>query len=230
MRKTWKIINNQRGKLNDKTSIPTIFMENNDEITEPKQIADGFCKFFANIGKKYSENIADGQKNFKDYLGSSSNKHSIFLTPTDPNEVSKILNKSKAKTSCGHDNLSMMFIKNISSAICHPLSVIINKSMQSGIVPDCMKLAKVIPIHKSKNKDVFDNYRPISLLPTISKILERVMHNRIYNFLKSNDILYAKQFDFRPKHSTIDAIINLVKDIIENYEKKQITESVFRPI
>ena len=125
-----------------------------------------------------------------------SNKHSLFLAPTDDYEIIKILNNSKAKNSRGHDDLSMMFMKRISTAISHPLSLIINKSMQSGIVPDSMKLAKVIPIHKSKNKQVFDNYRPISLLPTLSKVLERVMHNRLYNFLNSDGLLYDKQYGF----------------------------------
>ena len=90
-----------------------------------------------------------------------------------------------------------------------------------------MKLAKVIPVYKSKNKHKFDNYRPISLLPSMSKIMERIMHKRLYQFLTANNILYPNQYGFRPKHSTTDAIINFVADIINAADVGNLTLSVF---
>ena len=83
--------------------------------------------------------------------------------------------------------------------------------MLNGHVPDIMKIAKVIPVYKAKEQDLFSNYRPISLLPAISKILERVVYKRVYNFLKLNDIFYPSQYGFRSNHSTIDALTEFSK-------------------
>ena len=79
-------------------------------------------------------------------------------------------------------------------------------SLKNGVFPEAMKLAKVVPIFKAKNMQMFTNYRPISLLSSISKIFEKVMPQRLYSFLQQHDILYDGQFGFCPKHSTIDAI------------------------
>ena len=97
----------------------------------------------------------------------------------------------KSKKSCGHDNLSMLFIKQIGLEISNPISILVNKSLESGIVPNIHKMAKVIPIYKSKEKDLFSNYRPISLLPSMSKILEKIMYKRLYEFL-TKKIYYIK--------------------------------------
>ena len=92
----------------------------------------------------------------------------------------------KGKNSSGHDNINSKLFKAVDSCIIKPISILINKSIQHGIVPDIMKLAKVIPIYKAKAKDDFSNYRPISLLPTLSKGLEKVVHKRVYSFLTQN--------------------------------------------
>ena len=84
------------------------------------------------------------------------------------------------------------------------------KALQKGIVPDKMKIAKVVPIFKSSAQTLLKNYRPISLLSAFSTILERDMNNQLMTFLKTNDILYKHQYRFRPKHSTIHPIIHLL--------------------
>ena len=94
-------------------------------------------------------------------------------------------------------------------------------SLEQGIVPDAMKLAKVIPIYKSKSKELFNNYRPISLLSNMSKVLEKVVHNRLYYFLITNSILYDKQYGFRPKRSTIDAITEFTAGILPSLDIKK---------
>ena len=90
-----------------------------------------------------------------------------------------------------------------------------------------MKLAKIVPVYKSKEHNKFDNYRPISLLPVVSKVLERVIYNRLYNFFKVNDILDKCQYGFQKYRSTIDAITHLYTDIIKNMENKEYTLAVF---
>jgi hypothetical protein len=87
-----------------------------------------------------------------------------------------IIKSLKPKKSTGHDNISALFICNNKIALNTPITILINKSLESGIVPDACKIAKVTPIYKSKDKESFTNYRPISLLPSTSKILENVIH------------------------------------------------------
>ena len=100
-------------------------------------------------------------------------------------------------------------------------------SLIQGIVPDEMKIAKVIPIFKAKNKELFTNYRPISLLPVISKILEKVVHCRLYSFLTRYNILNDSQYGFRHKHSTINAITEITNDIMSSFDMKHTSLAVY---
>ena len=149
------------------------------------------------------------------------------MTPTDPQEIIKILKELKPKQSTGHDNVSTHFLKQISNNISTPVSILVNKSIQSGTFPDTLKLAKVIPIYKAKAKDNMSNHRPISLLPALSKILEKVVHRRLYHFLEQQNILYTNQFGFRRKHSTIDAVTKFITDVVQSFEHKQSTLAVY---
>ena len=151
----------------------------------------------------------------------------MFMSPTDEVEVCNIITSMKGKTSSGHDHLSSKFIQTIKNSICKPLCIIMNKSFETGLIPKSMKIAKVIPIYKSKGKKEMSNYRPISLLPSTSKILEKLVHKRLYSFCDSNKILYNNQYGFRPKHSTIDAVSKFTADIVSSLESNMITCAVF---
>ena len=229
IRKTFKVINQIIGKTNNKSSIAQTFKVNDTDITDPQKIAQQFCHFFTNIGPKYANDIPPSINTSDHYLklNSHPNINTIFLAPTDPDEISKILKTMKSKTSSGHDNINSKLLKAVESCIVKPISTLINKSIETGIVPDIMKLAKVIPIYKAKNKDELSNYRPISLLPVLSKIMEKVIHKRLYSFLEHNDILYKNQYGFRRKHSTIDAITQFITDATSSLDDKQSVLSVF---
>ena len=86
---------------------------------------------------------------------------------------------------------------------------IIDLSLSSGVVPDQMKIARVIPLFKSGDLSLFTNYRPVSVLPAFSEILERIVHNRLINFLNKYSILSCNQYGFRKNHSTAYALIQL---------------------
>ena len=102
----------------------------------------------------------------------------------------------KPKTSAGHDNISTKLLKALKPAICDPISVIINMSLQSGKVPANMKLAKVLPIYKAKEKTDLANYRPISLLPSTSKILEKIVHCRLYKYFMKHELYHRTNLVF----------------------------------
>ena len=117
--------------------------------------------------------------------------------------------------------------KRIKEGIIAPLTLIINKSVQEGHFPSRMKIADVVPLYKSKNKTNKTNYRPISLLPTLSKLLEKVMYKCTYRFMENTSPIYKGQFGFRIKHSCENAIQNLVGDIIKDEDQGLITTAVF---
>ena len=92
--------------------------------------------------------------------------------------------------------------KKVATEIPKPLSTIFNCSLKTGVVPEQLKIAKTIPIYKKEDVEIFSNYRPVSVLPCFSKILERLMFNRCIDYIDKNSILNEKQFRFRTNHST----------------------------
>ncbi len=120
-----------------------------------------------------------------------------------------------------------MIVKKIAREISEPLSIIFNCSLQSGVVPHQLKVAKVIPIYKKDDAEIFSNYRPVSVLPCFSKILERLMFNRCMDFIDKNNVLNKKQFGFRSNHSTQMAIIELVDKITKSVELNESTLGIF---
>ena len=133
----------------------------------------------------------------------------------------------KPNKSPGHDNIGNFIIKSVGGEIVEPLTRIFNLSLTTGIVPEKTKIAKVIPIYKKAEKDVFSNYRSVSLLPCFSKILERLVFNRCVDFIENHQILNEKQFGFRSKHSTYMAITQLVDTINCAVDKNKSTIGIF---
>ena len=126
------------------------------------------------------------------------------MRPTDALEIIIITNTLNKKRSSGFDNISTIILCSTIDEIATYLAHIINQSFNTEIVPGNLNLktAKVIPIFKSGDNTVLNNYRPISILPAISKVLEKLVCNRLVGFLEENDILYKHQYGFRSKHST----------------------------
>jgi len=108
-----------------------------------------------------------------------------------------------------------------------PLSHVINLSLDTGQFPQEWKAAKIIPLHKSGSTTIFDNYRPISVLPIVSKVIEKIVHKQLMNFLDENKLLSTRQFGFRAKMSTELAATLLLDDIRKNVDKGQLVGAVF---
>lgn len=131
------------------------------------QIAESFNNYFAKIGATTSQNVPRSKTNYTDYLKNSLS-NSMYLESIDPSHVLEIVKHLKPKTSSGHDDISTKLVKETIINIVQPLTHIINRSLDTGIVPDQLKIAKVIPVYKSSDADQLKNYRPISLLPSFS--------------------------------------------------------------
>ena len=158
---------------------------------------------------KMYQKVPKSNKHYSKYL-TNPITNSMFLEPVEPSHIFEIVNKLKPKSSCGHDQISSKMIKDTIQNIAILLSHIINRSLSTGIVPNQLNIAKVIPVYKTSNQDDIKNYRPISLLPAFSKIFEKVMFTKIMSFLNSQKIRYKNQYGFRPKHSTIHPLIHLL--------------------
>ena len=170
--------------------------------------------------------IDPSRVNFKTFL-SKNIKDSFYIEPVSSDEIIRTIDQCKSKYSSGWDNIPMAIIKSVGSHIASPFAHICNLSFLTGIFPSDMKTAKVTPIFKSDARDEFSNYRPISLLPNFSKILEKLMFNRLTNFLNKYEILYEQQYGFRQNFSTDFALIELSDKIAKAMDDKKHMIGIF---
>ena len=189
-------------------------------------IANCFNNFFVDIGPKLASNIKHTGKDYYEYLDEPTQK-CLFMNPVVADEVIKIISKFDQNKSPGHDDIGNFIVKKVAKSIAEPLANIFNLSLSTGSVPEQLKIAKVIPIYKKENVEIFSNYRPVSVLPCFSKILERLVFNRCINYINKYNLLNEKQFGFRPNHSTYMAIIELVDKVANAIEKKETTIGIF---
>ena len=148
-------------------------------------MANEFNTFFATIGSKLASTIdTRNKRSYKSYLTKTILTTFKFNCTLEPEDISKILTSLKTKNSTGHDGISVKLLKTISPGLIKPLTLIINQSLFTGIFPDTLKIAKVIPLYKKESRELVDNYRPVSLLCAISKLFERAAYNQLYNYFK----------------------------------------------
>ena len=149
------------------------------------------------------------------------------FTYTNSDEVRILINNLKPKQSAGHDSISSKLLKDIGHIIAPTISVIINQSLYTGIFPKQLRIAKVIPLFKKGEETSIENYRPISLLSSISKVFERVVFNQLYQYLDVDNLLFDSQYGFRKQHSTELAALELIDLIHKSMDNGQIPVSIF---
>ena len=222
------MINRITNKTTNKSTLIEYLKIDNIEIHKAKEISTEFAKYFSTIGKKYANKIDPSVNSIHTYINNiPNNPATIYLNPTNRSELATLINNLPNKTSKGYDEISNVMLKTLHLSITGPLTLIFNKSLTEGFFPDLMKYADVVPLYKSKEHYLTNNYRPISLLITVSKLLEKVMYKRTYNFLTSSNQLYAGQYGFRKQHSCENAICELVSKIVKNQEQKKPTIGIF---
>lgn len=190
-------------------------MINNEIISNKTDIADSFNNFFTSIGEKLANNIPPQEESPLKYLESLNCPYSFYLLPTNHNEVLKTMKDMKNGSSEDNDLLNANFIKYIMNEIADPLTHIINSSFETGVFPEKMKIARVIPLHKNGDTSKLENYRPISILPIISKITEKIFGSRLKKYFEKNNLFSSMQFGFRSGYST-ELAIQYFKDYISN--------------
>jgi hypothetical protein len=199
-KKTWSLLKEAIGQPPSKEKIEKVVV-NDSPITDPINIAETFNKFFAGVPQKIVNDIPPIPTTPESFLPNKT-FHEMQLQKTSKAEIVSIIMAMQSKSSTDLDGIPMKVLKLVALEIGLPLSHICNLSLSSGIFPSSMKAGKVIPVHKAGDKTLCDNYRPIALLNTFSKILEKVVANRLVDHLDFNKIIGPNQFGFQRSRST----------------------------
>lgn len=221
--KLWKNINTILGK--SKINSELTLSVDGECISDNNKICEVFNEHFSTIGSKLASQIPDTTGDPFRFLSPVS--RSCFLQPASINEVTLLINDLKLNKSPGPDGIPTKIIKNNVVAFSRILSASFNQIVETGSYPECLKTAKVIPVFKSGDRCLVDNYRPISTLSVFNKILEKLLVNRLIKFFDQNSVLYDMQYGFRHGCSTAIAITELVDNILEETDSKKFVGALF---
>ena len=196
-----------------------------DNISEK---AEEFNHFFANVGKKaFLESQEDSLNTttaFDRPIDSDASENPKFRpSPVDIDTVISTFNQLRNTNACGSDGIPFRFLKDSLPVTIFYITIIVNTSIVTGLYPDPWKFPQVIPFHKSGDKDSVNNFRPISLLPIVSKILEKIVANQLMTFLESNKLLANNQHGFRSNLSTETALLKVTEQLYKNMDNKDIS-------
>ena len=226
LKRTWEGIR-EIVNLNKKNKISiTSLNDRGNQKTDPNDMANTLNIFFVNIGNMVEQKIPGANKNYKTYLGDRV-LNSFLASPIDADEVVDMINKLNSNKACGPNSIPSKILKMHSKTLSEPIKTLLNLSIINGNFPELLKKADVCPIFKKNDKTKCENYRPISLLSNLSKLYERTMHTRIYDFLEQSDVFYKFQFGFRKKYSTNHALLSIVEEIRGSLDNKSFACGVF---
>lgn len=220
-KKSWEIINRETGKPSKLKNLITEVRKDNIVIEDPSKISNLFNEHFINsiedIVQKAQENISPSI-----FAMNRLNEISIEIPfrcdPVTDYEIYKIISNLKNKMSSGHDEVPLKLLKYVKYFLLKPLVHLINCSFITGIFPESLKISKIVPIFKRGDKSDIGNYRPVSLLPSISKIYERVMHNRLVEHLINNNLFDKQQHGFQKGKSVTSALLDFTETIIDSID------------
>lgn len=222
----WACVN-ELYTTNKKCDIKEIKTSQGQLTTNGKVIANNFADFFSNVGETMASKIETCDQTTILEEPTSGVVNSLYLRPTDRNEIIRVISTLKSFKSPGYDGITNDLLKDIAIYIADPLSHIINKSFLRGTFPNILKITIVKPIFKSGDKLNVTNYRPISLITGLAKIFEKVIKVRITQFINKYNLLSDNQFGFREGRSTSDAMISLTSKIYRALDTKKPAIAVF---
>ena len=211
----WKVLKQIMGNTS-KSDYPTSFKNDGDVVTDSFENARLFNEFYTQIGIETNQSVGKSKNPPEYFLAKYRPRQEpsiedCYFTNDNVIEACKQLN---AKKSCDAYGLSQAVVKRDSDIVAPMLAHIANCSLNAGIFPNHLKKARVIPVYKEKGeKSLYTNYRPISLLPAFSKILEKLVYNKIFYFLVRYDILFKSQYGFRKGHNTTHASLDFLKTV-----------------
>ena len=205
---------------------PNTFIDNNIKMNERYEECNAFNEYFSSIGSKINNSINNINKNdFKEFV--SNNFNSFYFLPIDDDEIIKVTKDIKSKRSLDINNHDMTLIKDIIQYILEPLKKIFNLCIQTNTFPDNMKIAIIKPLYKTNDKQQISKYRPISLLPQISKIFEKIIFNRLSKYIFKHNIINKNQYGFVPRSNTTLSLLNIQHFILHKLSQKKKVATIF---
>ena len=225
----WENIKMLSNDNKQSATLPKCLKVNDVIIDSKQQVAEELNRHFVNIAKVIEKTEFNTEHfiNLKQYAESKLKGVSFNIDFINPQEVSVLINKLNANKACGLDKIGANILKMCKDVLAIPLASIINTIISSGIFPDKLKAAGVIPLHKGGDKGDPNNYRPISLLPTVSKIIERHVANQLHKFMEKTDIINHHQSGFRKHHSCQTALIRIVDSWLSALDEGNVIGTVF---
>lgn len=221
----WQVINNEKKSSTSVTDEWKLLVDG-ETLQDPIKIANYLNSFFATAAERTLQaNNTNTCTRTLEIPPLTDNKLKFQLATR--NEVLKAIDSLKPKTSSGTDEISAKLVKTCKNELINPLTALINKSLQQGAFPTQLKTAKVYPKYKSGPTTDAMSYRPISLIPTFSKIFEKIILNRLISHLDQNLLLTSQQHGFLKGRSTSTALIQLTEHIIEQLEDGSSVTSLF---
>lgn len=229
--KMWQLINSLSNNKLKKSVAPSKLQSSTGLITDEKEICECFNDYFSSVGTLLANQIpAKYHNNQTNTITPNKAVDAATLSqiaPATADEIGKIIDDLNANTSTGLDGISVKTLKCIKNLILASLTQCVNKCLSEGHFPDTLKYAKVTPIFKAGSKLSPGNYRPISVLPVLSKVFEKLLHNRLSLYLNSFNYLSQRQYGFRPKSNTLSAATDLITSLKTNIDKKHIALGIF---
>ena len=235
IRATWNVINSELHKQVKKENIQILNNEGKNGMNLNTVVED-FNKYFSGVADtihKYIKNNCINPKtksnNYMTYMSMAfeSPFPNIQIKKTTYKEIVKVIGSLKASQAQGYDEISNNILKACKTFISVPLSYLCNRILFEGVFPDRLKYATVLPVYKKGDKNRVSNYRPISILTSISKIFEKVMYSSLLKHLNDNSILSNHQFGFREKQGTENATFRLISGILNTLNNKMLVSGIF---
>ena len=226
-KKTWETLDNVLHRKTSKSS-PDAIQINDKLSTDKTEMADSFNTYFSTICATSEIDNPNNVPSHDVYLNSPTEAEFNF-EQIDNMMVLHYINKLKPSHSCGHDNISSNVLKIIAMEVSPCLTLIINQVLSTGQFPKNLKTAKVIPIHKTGDKSLMKNYRPISILPVVSKIIENVMHTQLTDYFTLNKLFTLHNSAIHPHLIYGLNLLEFKHKRVTILQKKTIRILAFRP-
>ena len=207
-------------------------MINGSKSADKTLIANSFCEYFSTIAKNLKRKkivLRDfvWSKPVEEHLPNQVTENQFTFNAVKESEILKELRNLKRRKASGLDNFPSGLLKDAALVLTKPLTFIINLSLETGVVLSGWTVAKVIPLYKSGSQAEIDNYRPISILLTLSKILEKIVYKQLMAHLERHNLLFEYQFGFRPNRSTELAVTYFTDFIRKEVDSGKETGAVF---
>jgi hypothetical protein len=225
-KKIWQILNEITSRKACSNKIEKI-IANGNLISDGKLMAEEFNNFFSTVGKKISDSVEPVGVDPMSFLNDENVYPDMEFENIGPSFLCDIINEFVPKKSFDIDGISMNLVKFISTSISVPLAHIYSLSLRNGIFPEFLKISRVVPIFKGGDPELCDNYRPISLVKTFAKLLEKIVSKKLTHHLKVNNIIDPLQFGFQSGLSTEHNLLQLTNFVTNVLNENKYAIGVF---